>query len=228
MGSGGWFIYTNIDLNMTKISVGNKLLYGGIVAPLTYLLVDMVGKLTIPNFSLVENAVSELTQAGSENTVLFSAAFFLSAIMTIFFGAGIIICYREFKLLKFGGILLIILGSISSLTGTIFPMDPIGSEHTLYGNLHLILTGVSVPISIALIVSMGAGLYREKHWKYFWVYSLVTLLTMLVFGGLSPWIISNKVEFMGLFERVVVYAYLLWVFILAMALIQDLRNKVVD
>jgi len=39
--------------------------YGGILGPLMFLFVDIVGGIITPNYNYIINAVSELTQAGS-------------------------------------------------------------------------------------------------------------------------------------------------------------------
>lgn len=198
------------------------LFYGGIFGPLVFLLVDIIGNIITPDYNYIINAVSELTQAGSKNTYLLSPLFLISAIMTIAFGIGILLDYKERrrKSLFSASILIIITGIFSGLTGTVFPMDPFNSEMTFPGKMHIILTGISAGLVMLLILMIGIGFYKERRWKSFRLYSIITVIIMVIFGGLTPVLIMNSIPLLGLFERVVIYAYLLWFFVLAFKLIK--------
>lgn len=198
------------------------LFYGGIFGPLVFLLVDIIGGIITPDYNYIINAISELTQAGSENTYLLSPLFLISAIMTVAFGIGILLNYkdRRSKLLFTASILIIITGTFSGLTGTIFPMDPFNSEMTFPGKMHIILTGISAVMVMLLILMIGIGFHREKQWKSFRLYSITTVIIMVIFGGLTPALIMNSIPLLGLFERIVIYTYLQWFFVLAFKLLK--------
>lgn len=199
------------------------LFYGGIFGPVAYLLVDIIGGIITPGYSYVVHAVSELIQAGSEHTLLLSPLMFISAIMGILFGIGIVtnFKYTHSKLIFIGGTLIVISGIITSFTGTIFPQDPIGGDTTFAGTMHLILVGTSAILIFPAILTIGIGLYREKQWKSFRLYSIITVLIMAIFGGLSPLVVMSDIELVGLFERIVVYGYWAWVFVLATLFIKE-------
>ena len=55
------------------------LFYGGIFGPLVFLLNDVIGSLITQDYSPIKNAVSELTQAGSEHAYLLSSLFLIAA-----------------------------------------------------------------------------------------------------------------------------------------------------
>ncbi|MCZ2845165.1 MAG: DUF998 domain-containing protein [Candidatus Bathyarchaeota archaeon] len=198
------------------------LFYGGIFGPLVFLLVDIIGGIITPDYNYIINAVSELIQAGSKNTYLLSPFFLISAIMTVAFGIGMLLNYkdRRSKLLFTASILIITTGIFSGLTGTIFPMDPFNSEMTFAGIMHIILTGISAVFVMLLILMIGIGFHREKQWKSFRLYSIITVIIMVVFGGLTPALIMNSIPLLGFFERIVIYAYLLWFFVLAFKLLK--------
>ena len=122
-------------------------------------MVDIIGGIITSDYNYIINAVSELTQAGSENTYLLGSLFLVSATMTVAFGTGILLNYkdRRSKLLFTGSILLIVTGIFSGLTGTIFPMDPFHSEMTFPGTMHIVLTGMSV-VMVMLFILMIFGL----------------------------------------------------------------------
>ena len=70
------------------------LLYAGILAPLFYLLNDLIGGLTTPGYNYLINTVSDLTKAGSTYS-LGPILLFISAIFGLLFGFGIILNYDE-------------------------------------------------------------------------------------------------------------------------------------
>jgi len=67
--------------------ISKKILYfGGIIGPIVFLLNDIVGSIITQGYSPIIHAISELTQAGSENAVLLSSLFLIAAIGLIFLG----------------------------------------------------------------------------------------------------------------------------------------------
>ena len=228
-GAHGWSLFwtgakKKIDETDGAVEMKRRFLfYGGIFGPVAYLLVDIIGGIITPGYSYVVNAVSELIQTGSEHTLLLSPLMSISAIMGVLFGVGIVsnFRYRQSKLLFIGGTLIIISGIMTSLTASIFPQDPIGADVTFRGTMHLVLVGISAVLTIPGMLTIGIGLYREKKWKLFRLYSIIAVVIMTIFGGLSPLLIMSDIELAGLFERIVVYGYWAWVFVLATLFIKE-------
>jgi hypothetical protein len=86
--------------------------------------------------------------------------------------------------------------------------------------LHLILGALTVLLMLSAIGS-GAAAWGKR----FRVYSVATLLIVLVFGILtglgSPGIAANlPTPWLGLWERISIAAFLLWVIVLAIALLR--------
>lgn len=143
--------------------------------------------------------------------------------MLIIFGIGIVALYKfgDSKLLFLVGIFIIFLGIFSALSGTIFPMDPFNGDATFAGTMHIILTGINIILIILAIPIIGIDLYREKKWKSFRLYSIITVLIMGTCGGLTSVLMMNDIELLGLFEQITIYAYQLWIFILTFLLIKE-------
>jgi len=214
-------LYFGDDKDMDK-----KLLYfGGIFGPIVFLLNDIIGGIVTKNYNYIEQPISDLTKAGTQDTYLLgSFLLFIAAIMAIIFGIAIISHYKFkiSKLIFLGGLLLIIIGIFNSLTGTIFPQDPIGGGvATFPGTMHLILVGIVVILTLLTLPMIGIGFYRERQWKSFRLYTFISLSIMIIFGVLSGYVIANEIELMGLFERVVAYAFQVWSVILAYKLITE-------
>lgn len=201
------------------------LFYGGILGPIVFLLNDIIGGLVTPNYSYIEQPISDLTQAGTHETYLLgSGLLFIAAILSIIFGIGIISHYKFkiSKLIFLGGVILIIMAIFNSLTGTIFPQDPRGGGvATFPGTMHLALVGINVILIFPALIMIGIGLNRERQWKTFRNYTFISLIIMFIFGGLSAYIIAYDIELLGLVERVVVYVFQLWSVVLAYKLITE-------
>ncbi len=199
------------------------LFYGGIFGPIVFLLNDIVGSIITPGYSPIINAVSELTQRGAEHTLLLSSLLLIAAIGLALFAIGLILHYtfEKSKILFFGGIFIALLGIFSALTGTIFPMDPFGEAATFAGEMHKNLTYVNIMLVVLGILMIGIGLNKQKKWKSFLIYSIVVVLIMGIFGGITPVLIMNNIELLGLFERITIYGYQSWILVLSVLFIRE-------
>jgi hypothetical membrane protein len=202
------------------------LYYSGMGAGIAYLLGDIIGGIVTPGYSFISNAVSELSQSGAVNRPIMIPFLFAHAVMLILFGYTIM-ChhpYKRSKLVFLGGILVLIIGVCHSLSGTIFPQDPVGDPATFAGTMHLILVGITVILIFFLLPMGGQGLYKLKNWKTFRTFSFICLPIMIVFGALTP--VMMDMGMMGVAERIVGYTFYLWVFVLACLLIKGQQVKV--
>jgi len=175
------------------------LLFAGILAPIVFLLNDIIGGIVTPNYDYIVHAVSELTQTGS----LYSLGpflFLISAIFSLVFGIVLFLEYKDMrsKLLLIGSILIIIMAISNGLTGTIFPMDPWGTEMTFPGTMHMVLVPINMMLLFPLILFFGIGLHREKQWKSFRSYSIFTVIIIFIFGGLTSISMMNYIGWLGL------------------------------
>jgi hypothetical membrane protein len=210
-------------VKVLKEKIIKRFYLGGIIGPVIFLLNDIIGTIITPGFSPIIHAVSELTQAGAENAVLLNSLFLIAAIGLVLFAIGLIAHYKygTSKAIFLGGIFIIFLGILSALTGTIFPMDPFGEDATFAGNMHQYLTYVNIALIILAIPIIGTGLYKEKQWKSFKIYSIITVITMVICGVLTGVLTANNIEMLGLFERITIYAYQAWILILAVQLTRE-------
>jgi hypothetical protein len=127
------------------------------------------------------------------------------------------------KLIFVGGLSLVIIALFNSLTGTIFPQDPRdGSVATFAGTMHLALVAIVVILTFVALILIGIGFNRQRQWKGFRNYTLISLVIMFIFGGiLTPYVISNNIELLGFVERVVAYVFQVWSVVLAYKLISE-------
>jgi hypothetical protein len=115
--------------------------------------------------------------------------------------------------------------AVVGLMGTAFaPMHMRGVEATLTDTMHIVLTSVIVVFTL-LATGFGATAFgRRFRW-----YSIGTIGLLLVFGAVaglqgSKLAAQEPTPWMGVFERINVYGYLLWMGILAITLLRDPKS----
>ncbi len=201
--------------------MNNKYFYlAGIGSTLSYLLADILGHIIYPGYNFVSNAISELSESGSDHRLLFSLILVSSSFMGIVFGINIISNhkFKENKLIFLGGVLLLVMSICTTLTTTIFPMDPVGTEATFPGTMHLVLIELSVIMIFPALILIGIGMKRKYNLKKFRNFTFITVGILVISGGMSPIVIANWEEYMGLIERINVYTYFIWIIVLAILL----------
>jgi len=141
------------------------------------------------------------------------------------FGAGIWLTAHDRRSLKVTAIL-IIGKEILGLTGTLF--FPIHLR-VVEGNYSDIMHGIVTAVGVFLFMfpAMIAGAVAFKG--IFRIYSIVTMTLFIVFGiftgTMQPQYVANlPTPMMGVWERINIYGYMLWIVILSIMLLR-LRNK---
>jgi hypothetical membrane protein len=203
------------------------LLWGGILGPVVYVLNVILGGIITPHYSHSRNAISELTQRGAPNIVLLSTIFVLSAILIMLFGIAILLKYRQQgKWVYVGSALIVVYAVLAALMATVFPQDPLGTESTVAGTLHLVLAGLAAFAIMGSILLIGLGIpQRNQYWRHFRTYSVISFLLVFFFGLSTPILIINQIELLGTFERLTQLAYLQWFATLAYKSYTDVQNS---
>lgn len=97
---------------------------------------------------------------------------------------------------------------------------------TLTDTMHLVFTAVTV-LMMLLMIGFGAAAFGKR----FRLYSIATLVTLVVFGVLTgldgPRVAANlPTPSAGVWERINIGAYMLWVVVLAVALLRVPSSRV--
>lgn len=101
------------------------------------------------------------------------------------------------------------------------PMHLRGAGFTLTDTMHIIWTIVTV-LLMMLAIGFGAAAFGKR----FCLYSIATMVILVVFGALTgmdgPRIAANlPTPWVGVWERIGIAAFMLWVVVLAMILLRD-------
>jgi hypothetical protein len=205
--------------------VRKVLLVCGIVSSVWYVATDVIGTLRYSGYSYADQWFSELTAQGAPTRPLMIALNEIPYnLLVLAFSAGV----RESAGPKRAGRItaagLTGFAAFGFVTGVIFPMPTrevaAAGKGTLRNNMHLPGTAV-MSLSLVLAMVFGSTLLG-KRFRY---YSYGTILAVLVFGVLTslqaPQIAANQpTPWSGIYERINIYATMLWVAALAIGLLR--------
>lgn len=208
------------------LMVRKVLLVCGIVSSLLYVATTIIGALVWQGYNSISQSVSELMAIGAPSKPVVDPLFIAVCVLEIGFGVGVWLSAGPKRALRVVGGLLVGFGAFD-LVGKFLP---VGSMHqrealaaggaTLTDTLHLILAGVDT-LFIFLIIGFGAFALG----KWFRLYSIGTILVLLVFGFLAAQdaarVAANlPTPYTGLEERINIFGYYLWAAVLAIGLLR--------
>jgi len=201
--------------------VRRLLLLSGLLSSLLYVATDVLGGMRYEGYSFTSQAVSELMATGAPSEAFVDPLFITYGVLALAFGVGV---FREgagrSRALRIVGALLIGYAAIGFAGPTLFEMQQRGAGSSAGDASHILLTGVLV---LLLLLAIGFGAFALG--RRFRVYSFGTLLTLVVFGALTARYAARlaagqPTPGLGILERINIYASLLWVAVLATALLR--------
>lgn len=199
------------------------LLSCGILASLLYIVINIIVPTQWSSYSVITQTVSELSAIGAPTRMLWNVLGAPYTLLSILFAFGIWKAAKPNRLMRIAGALLIVYG----LLGIFWPFAPMHLRETLAAGggtlsdtLHLTLAAITELIYLVALCLMAASMGR-----IFRVYSIVTILLLLTFGVLTfkeaPAISVNQpTPFIGVWERINIGVFLLWIIVLAIVLLK--------
>lgn len=203
---------------MTK----KKLSILGIIAPIWYIIIVILGGAITKGYSHTLQAISELTATGSQHKLLLDVLFSAYNIMLMGFGVGLLqyVNGKPSPRLsgKAGSWFLILIGFLGLLTNLFFPMDARGASPTLIGNIHLVLAGLLSLGTISTTLLIGVWFSKQPGKKRFGTISFIACAVIVITGGLAAAAAASASPIMGIFQRMTIGTFMLWVLILGIKL----------
>jgi len=195
------------------------LLVCGIVSSLLYVAMNVFVPMQWEGYSSASQTVSELSAIGAPTRpqwVLLGIAYTL---LVTAFGFGVWRSARLSRPLRVVGGLMVAYGVIS-LAWPLAPMHLRGEGFTLTDTMHVILAAVTVFLML-LAIGFGTAVFGKR----FRLYSIATLVILFAFGALTfregPRIAANlPTPWIGVWERINIGVFLLWIVVLAIALLR--------
>ena len=195
------------------------LLLAGVMSSVVYITADILCGLRYPGYSFTDQVISELSAIGAPTTALWVRLLQIFAVLFAAFTIGVVRESSGNRRLRLTGWLLV--GFV--LSGPLWsfvPMHQRGDVFTWTDLGHIALGGVMV-LLITAVITVGAGALGRR----FRVFSRV-LVTVAVISGVGtfayvPRMINQlPTPWVGTVERIHLYAFFLWVAVLAVALLR--------
>ena len=196
------------------------LLVCGILSSLLYVAINILGAMRFEGYSSISQTVSELSAIGAPSRPLWLALAIPYDMLVIAFGLGVLISAGGKRALRVVGGLLAAYG-VTGLPWMLFaPMHLRGEALTLTDTMHIVFAMVTVLLMMVAIVCGATAL--GKRFRFF---SIATIMLLLVFGALAgldgPKVAANlPTPLVGVWERISIAVFLLWIVMLATALLR--------
>jgi hypothetical protein len=214
------------DTTKRRSSVRKILLASGVVSSVWYVATDIIGTLRYPGYSFADQEFSELLAAGAPTRSLMVALNGVPyGVLVAAFAAGVWMSTGGSRAGRIAGAMLIGYAVTGMITGVIFPMDRreviAAGEASMRNAVHGPGTAM---MSLFLLLAMGfAAVLLGRRFRY---YTYGTMIALVAFGILASTQIgrleaNQPTPWMGIHERVNIYATMLWVTMLAVGLWRD-------
>lgn len=216
-------------MNPTTVMRRGFVPMAGILSSVVYVVIDLLSASRYPGYSLLNQAISELSAVGApeSSSRLWSLLGPTYGILFTIFALGVLITGWGNRYLRISAWLMVSFVAWGVMW-PFFPMHARGTERNLSDLGHLVLGGGSLLLFTAFI-GFGAFALNDR----FRAYSLTTMVTVFVAGIATfvyvPLIAAGRATpWLGVIERVMIYGYLLWIAVLAVALIVSERAEPVS
>jgi hypothetical protein len=200
------------------------LLACGILSAVLYVALNLIGAMQFEGYSSVSQTVSELSAIGAPTRPLWISLGAVYTVLVIAFGWGVWEAAARNRPLR------VVAGSILAFgsLGLVWPFGPMHQREvlaagggTLTDTVHIVL-GIASVLLMLIAIGFGAAAFGKR----FRFYSIATMVILAVFGTLTgldgPRVAANlPTPWVGVWERINIGVYLVWVVVLAIALLRE-------
>ena len=199
------------------------LLVCGILSSVLYIAMLLIVAMQWEGYSSASQTISELSAIGAPTRSLWVLPGVVYTVLVTAFGLGVWKSAGQTRALRIVGGLIVAYGAL----GLVWPFAPMHLREvlatgggTLSDTLHIVLASVTVLLML-LAIGFGAVAFGTRFRLYCWA----TLVILATFGALTFWdapgISANlPTPWIGVWERINVAAFLLWVVVLAATLLR--------
>lgn len=204
------------------MSLTRSFLACGIVGAAFFIAMDWVASFWLyPGYDYTSQQVSELSAIGAPSRDFWMTMGFPYAALSFAFALGVWRASAGRTRLKIAAVLLALFALNSLIWGWVAPMHMRGVAFSATDTMHIALT-VAAVVLMVMFMTIGSTVFGRG----FRIFSTLTIAAMLVAGGVVgmqvPAIAQGlPTPWMGLVERVSVYAPSLWITGLALMLMRE-------
>jgi Protein of unknown function (DUF998) len=213
----------NVPTKGSRATLQKVSLACGIGSSAAYVAANVAGALGGGGYSSVNQSVSELTAIDAPSRPVALPLFVASDVLALAFGTGVVAAAGRNRPLRVAGWLLVGVG-VADVVSPFTPMHTravLAADQTTWTDTaHLTVVGAT---TLQIMGAMGFG--AAAFGKRFRRYSVGSLVTMLVAGGLTATqknaVAANlPTPWNGVYERISIGVYLLWMAVLAGVLLR--------
>jgi len=187
---------------------------------------DVIAASVYDGYSRMDQAISELSGTSAPTRWFLTAMLPIYTVLTVAFGIGVRRSAEGRRSLRVVGDLLIASG-VTGLAWLAFPMssreDIVEGPMSINDVGHLVLSGLT---GVLVLSTLWFGAVTFGH--RFRLYTLLTAAAVVVFGGVLTSMqganVPDPTPWMGLYERVGLYGFYLWLAVLAIVLLREERD----
>lgn len=187
----------------------------GIGAVLAYVAATVLGGILRPGYSHISNDISVLTEAGAPHRTLLALLYGAYNILLGIFATALFLSSKRSRLFTVGWALMMLNGASGMLQVTALRRDPDGVPLTRMGIGHIAGASVSSLSTIVGALVVGSVFRRDAYWRPLSSFSLANGVAIILTGLIAAISTVRRSRFMGLFERVTIGLFLLWVLVLS-------------
>ena len=212
---------SNIKELLESENTRKAFLSSGIVFPILFTIIYLVLDIIRPDYNPLIHMISELGVIGTSTALLASISFIINGIMLILFALGLYLSIRGEKGAFIGPFLMISDGAFDWIGSGIFPMDPTLIPVTFSGVMHLVVSiiGLWVMLLAPFFIARSFKENKPQMYKLTLIFGILIFVAIGLF--LSFTLINNLI---GLFQRITIGIYFIWIFILGIMLFKGKEN----
>lgn len=201
----------------------NILLRCGILSSLLYVAMNIFIPMGFAGYSSVSQTVSELSAVDAPTRPVWVGWAMLYTLLVLAFGWGVLQSAGQNRRLWIVGMAMLGTGVLDML----WPFAPMHRREVLAAGGETLSDTMHIAIAVATVVLMMlmVGFGAAALGKRFRIFSIVSMAFIIVFGALigmdGPRVSKNlPTPFAGVWERINIGVFLLWVVVLGVALLQ--------
>jgi len=196
------------------------LLLAGVCSSIVYVVADQVCALRYPGYSILHQAISELSAQGAPTATIWSRFMPFYGLFFLLFVIGVFRASRGNRVLRIDAYVMLAFAVLSPVLWSLVPMHQRGAPGNWQDVGHIAMAALSA-LWIAALIAIGASAFGTAFRKY----SIASALLVLLAAGASflyvPLMIAvEPTPWLGVIERVSLYTYQLWIAVLAITLVR--------
>lgn len=199
---------------MVVVNIFHILAICGMLSPIIYTFMWIIGGVLQPEYSHIRQDVSSLVATNAPNKKLLDKFIISSSVLLFIFYLGMHWGINNGVGSIVGPVLFVISGLLGVLVALFFPLDPGGELVTTRGKLHLGLISTSGFLATAGMATLWSRLESVTEWSAFATFSLITAIVSLTLAIATS--AATKTNYLGLVERFMVSTYQIYYFVLAL------------